>query len=69
MGDKTYRTVRWGKDLQIWMVEGRDFRSPNTMEDGPEKTIWGAEQMAWFKRTVQASDATFRVLTHPGCRA
>ncbi len=36
-----YRTVRWGKDLQIWMVEGRDFRSPNTMSDGPEKTIWG----------------------------
>ncbi len=65
MGDKTYRTVRWGKDLQIWMVEGRDFRSPNTMEDGPDKTIWGAEQMAWFKRTVQESDATFRVLISP----
>ena len=27
MGDKTYRTIRWGKDLQIWLVEGRDFRS------------------------------------------
>jgi len=65
MGDKTYRTIRWGKDLQIWMVEGRDFRSPNTMEDGPDKTIWGAEQMAWFKRTVQESDATFRVLISP----
>ncbi|NDH01263.1 MAG: DUF1080 domain-containing protein, partial [Opitutae bacterium] len=36
-----YRTVRWGKDLQIWMVEGRDFRSPNNQPDGPEKTIWG----------------------------
>ncbi len=22
MGEKTYRTVRWGKDLQVWMVEG-----------------------------------------------
>jgi alkaline phosphatase D len=65
MGEKTYRTVRWGKDLQIWMVEGRDFRSANTMEDGPDKTIWGAEQMAWFKRTVQESDATFRVLISP----
>jgi len=65
MGDKTYRTVRWGKDLQIWMVEGRDFRSSNTMEDGPDKTIWGAEQMAWFKRTVQESDASFRVLISP----
>ncbi len=65
MGEKTYRTVRWGKDVQIWMTEGRDFRSPNTMRDGPEKTIWGAEQKAWFKRTVQESDATFRILISP----
>ncbi|MBT5830373.1 MAG: alkaline phosphatase, partial [Candidatus Latescibacteria bacterium] len=65
MGERTYRTVRWGKDLQIWLVEGRDFRSPNTMTDGPDKTIWGAEQMAWFKSTVKASDAAFRVLISP----
>src|SRR5262245_16243515 len=44
MGEKTYRTFRWGKDLQVWLTEGRDFRSPNTMKDGPEKTIWGAVQ-------------------------
>ncbi len=65
MGETTYRTIRWGKDLQIWLVEGRDFRSPNNAPDGPDKTIWGAEQIAWFKRTVQASDATFRVLISP----
>lgn len=65
MGGKTYRTVRWGNDLQIWMVENRDFRSPNRMPDGPGKTIWGEEQMAWFKRTVSQSDATFRVLISP----
>jgi alkaline phosphatase D len=65
MGELTYRTVRWGKDLQIWMVEGRDFRSPNRAPDGPEKTIWGAEQKAWFFETVKASDATFKVLMSP----
>jgi len=65
MGDSTYRTFRWGKDLQIWLVEGRDFRSPNTDPDGPDKTIWGAEQKAWFKRTVRESDATFRILISP----
>lgn len=65
MGDKTYRTIRWGKDLQIWLVEGRDYRSPNTMEDGPDKTIWGKEQMTWFKETVEASDATYKVLISP----
>lgn len=63
--DRPWRTVRWGRDLQIWLVEGRDFRSPNDMPDGPEKTIWGAEQKAWFKQTVQDSDATFRVLISP----
>lgn len=65
MGERTYRTFRWGKDLQIWLVEGRDFRSPNPMPDGPDKTIWGAEQKAWFKRTVGQSDATFRILISP----
>lgn len=65
MGERTYRTVRWGRDLQLWMVEGRDYRSPNTMPDGPEKTIWGGEQKAWFKRTVNESDATFRILISP----
>ena len=61
-GPKPYRRVRWGKDLEVWFVEGREFRSPNRMEDGPEKSIWGAEQKAWFKETFAASDATFRVL-------
>jgi alkaline phosphatase D len=65
MGKRTYRTFRWGKDLQIWLVEGRDFRSANPDPDGPGKTIWGAEQKAWFKKTFQESDATFRVLISP----
>jgi alkaline phosphatase D len=65
MGDKTYRTVRWGKDLQIWMVEGRDFRSPNTMEDGPGKTIWGEEQKAWLFNGLKESDAAFKILISP----
>jgi len=60
-----YRTIRWGKDLQIWMVEGRDYRSPNNQPDGPEKTIWGKKQKEWFLRTFKESDATFRVLISP----
>lgn len=63
--DVTYRTVRCGQLLQVWMVEGRDYRSPNKSPDGPEKTIWGAEQKAWLKRTVLASDAPFKILISP----
>ncbi len=62
---KNYRTIRWGKDLQVWLVEGRDFRSPNKLPDGPEKTIWGIEQKEWFFKTVAESDATFKVLISP----
>lgn len=65
MGNKTYRTIRWGNGLQVWLVEGRLYRSPNNMADGPQKTIWGKEQLAWLKRTITASDATFRVLISP----
>ncbi|HTM56578.1 MAG TPA: alkaline phosphatase D family protein [Pirellulales bacterium] len=65
MGPDSYRTFRWGRDLQIWFSEGRDFRSPNKMPDGPAKTIWGAEQKAWFKRTVAESNATWKVLVSP----
>jgi alkaline phosphatase D len=65
MAESTYRTVRWGKDLQIWLMEGRDSRSPNNSEDGPAKTIWGDAQKKWFEQSVAASDATFRILISP----
>jgi alkaline phosphatase D len=60
-----YRTFRWGKWLQIWLTDGRDFRSPNNIADGPDKTIWGREQKAWLKRTLLESDARWKVLVSP----
>ncbi len=65
MSEKPYRTFRWGRGVQLWMLENREFRSPNEMPDGPEKTIWGAEQKAWLKQTLLASDADFRVIISP----
>ncbi len=62
MSKRTHRTFRWGKGLQIWLPEGRDFRSPNNMPDGPEKTIWGEAQKQWLKRSILASDAAFRIM-------
>tara|TARA_R110002049_G_scaffold175107_1_gene342419 strand:- start:13800 stop:14642 length:843 start_codon:yes stop_codon:yes gene_type:complete len=63
--ENPYRTFRWGKDLQIWFVEGREFRSNNKEPDGKDKTIWGKEQINWFKESVEASDATFKILCSP----
>ncbi len=61
----TYRTIRVNQHLQIWMVEGRDYRSPNEWPDGPDKTIWGEKQKAWLKKTLKDSDATYKILVTP----
>jgi phosphodiesterase/alkaline phosphatase D-like protein len=65
VGDANYRTFRWGQALQIWIPEGRDYRSPNEMPDGPGKTLWGVEQRRWLEKSILASDATFKVLVSP----
>jgi alkaline phosphatase D len=65
MREKTYRSYRWGKGLQVWLTEGRDFRSANRAPDGPAKTIWGAAQKKWLYETILASDADFKVLVSP----
>jgi alkaline phosphatase D len=60
-----YRTQRWGRHLQVWLLEGRDFRS--TAEEDRTQTpgILGAKQLAWLEATLAASDATFRVVITP----
>jgi alkaline phosphatase/alkaline phosphatase D len=61
----TYRTHRVHRHLQIWLVEGRDYRSPNRMDDGPQKSIWGEAQRRWLQKTLAASDATWKVIVSP----
>ncbi len=63
--DPRYKTVQWGKHLQVWFLEGRDYRSPNNMPDGPEKTILGSQQKTWLFRTLDESSATFKVICSP----
>ena len=57
-----YRTFRWGKDLQLWLLEGREYRSANALPDSPTKTILGRAQKAWLINTLSASDATFKIV-------
>lgn len=61
----TYRTHRLNALVQLWFVEGRDYRSPNDMPDGPGKTLWGVKQGEWLRETLLASDAPFKILVSP----
>ena len=62
MSPLPYRTFRWGKHIQIWLTEYREYRDDNMKPDGPDKTLWGAEQIAWLKQSMLASDANFLLL-------
>ena len=63
--DLPYKTVRWGADLQIWLLDGRDFRSPNNQPDGPEKSILGETQKKWLLDSLSRSTATFKIVFSP----
>ena len=62
---KPYRTMRWGRGVELWLLEGRDYRMANTAADGPAKTIWGPEQKEWLKRTLAASTADWKIVVSP----
>ena len=64
-GPRPFRSFRWGKGVEIWLTENREYRSPDEVPDGPEKTIWGPEQKAWLKQSILESDATFKFLISP----
>ncbi len=63
--DPRFQSVRWGEGLQVWFLEGRDYRSPNNMPDGPGKTILGDEQKEWLFLTLSQSTATFKLICSP----
>jgi alkaline phosphatase D len=54
--------VRWGKHVHIFILDTRQYRSPNTDADGPAKTMLGAAQRRWLLEGVSASDATWKLI-------
>ncbi len=65
LGAVTYRTHRINDLLQIWLLEGRDYRDSNIDPPGPDKTMWGTAQREWLQETLLASDAVFKILISP----
>lgn len=63
--EKPYRTIRWGKDLEVWLIEAREYRSDNDEVDSDEKSIFGKEQKNWLQSSIQSSNATFKILMSP----
>ena len=60
-----YRTHRISRDLQIWFLEGRDYRSENKSPADPKKSIWGEAQRKWLKETLQSSPTKWKIIVSP----
>jgi len=59
---RLYRTFRWGKLLEIFLLDTRQYRSSNRQSDGPEKTMLGPTQLRWLLDGLAASNATWKVI-------
>ncbi len=60
--NRLYRSVRYGADLELFILDTRQYRSRNEDQDGPEKTMLGSTQLQWLLDGLQASTATWKVI-------
>jgi len=59
---RLYRRLRWGRHLEVFVLDTRQYRSPNEVPDGPAKSMLGAAQRAWLLDGLARSDATWKVI-------
>lgn len=59
---RLYRTVRYGKDVELFILDTRQYRSRNADQDGPAKTMLGVAQLQWLLEGLAHSAATWKVI-------
>ncbi|HET9323187.1 MAG TPA: alkaline phosphatase D family protein, partial [Gaiellaceae bacterium] len=61
---RLYRSLRWGKNLELFVLDTRQYRDANAASDDPArpKTMLGREQLTWLKESLAGSDATWKVI-------
>jgi alkaline phosphatase D len=63
---RVYRQIGYGPLVDIFMIDMRSYRGPNGENRqsayGPDSYFLGPQQMAWLKRALKASTATWKVI-------
>src|SRR5277367_7199741 len=63
---RVYRTINYGPHLDVFMLDERSYRGPNgaNLQEtyGPDAYFLGADQLAWLKRSLANSKATWKVI-------
>ncbi|HUS32781.1 MAG TPA: alkaline phosphatase D family protein, partial [Kofleriaceae bacterium] len=58
---RIWRSSRWGKTLEIFVLDCRSERKPSTIPSSAPRYI-SPEQLAWLKAGLSASTATFKLI-------
>ena len=63
---QVHRVVHYGPLLDLFFLDMRTFRGPNTKNDqvvaGPQTRFLGEEQLSWLRTQLAASNATWKVI-------
>src|SRR5580658_6831998 len=63
---RVYRTLSYGPHLDVFMLDERSYRGPHgaNLQDtyGPDAYFLGPDQLAWLKRSLANSKATWKVI-------
>src|ERR1700716_60100 len=61
---RVYRKIAYGPLLDVFLIDMRSYRDStwNKRDDRGDTYILGAVQLAWLKRELAASDATWKVI-------
>ncbi len=60
--NRMYRSIRYGADLELFILDTRQYRSRNEDLDGPAKTMLGPSQLQWLLDGLRTTTATWKVI-------
>lgn len=61
---RLYRSIPWGKNMEMFILDTRQYRDANFAADDADKpkTMLGREQVVWLKHALEASQATWKII-------
>lgn len=59
---RLYRSSRWGKEMELFVLDNRQYRAANTDPDSEEKSMLGRQQFEWLVRSLSQSDAVWKII-------
>ena len=64
--ERIYRKISYGPLLDVFVLDMRNYRAPNTAnrqsQEGSATAFLGSEQLAWLRRGLKESQATWKVI-------